>query len=294
MRPSVHPSLLPFTFDSAVYAQGGVGARGLFGDTNTQSTPNPHSPQLKHHPTSSASGSAILQSPSLNPLSFCVAVIYSNTISLSSSSSSYFSLRFSNPPHHPPIIFRALSWLSLPKPSGLIVWSRGIESAGWNEKWGFLSASIFILFSFSLSFVSARFLPFYFSHLSFTLSIMPPPHTHTNTLCWLFHSCFFTFCGLPRTCQSHPHFSSGFHSFLPSVLCWVDWQLQLHWNMWRELRESRFEKKCSKAFDYLLNNYKVQTGYQPVCPFIPSISGKGVKLCVPLKLSKKNKLKYTL
>ncbi|CAB1429431.1 unnamed protein product [Pleuronectes platessa] len=36
MRPSVHPSPPPFTFDSAVLAQGGVGARGLFGKTTTK------------------------------------------------------------------------------------------------------------------------------------------------------------------------------------------------------------------------------------------------------------------
>lgn len=78
---------------------------------NARSTPNPHialSTQKKITPLPLP---VVLQSPSLNPLSFCVAVIYSNTISLSSSSSScsYSSLRFSNPPHHPPIIFRALS-----------------------------------------------------------------------------------------------------------------------------------------------------------------------------------------
>lgn len=83
------------------------------------------------------------------------------------------------PPHHPPIIFQALSWLSLPKPSGLIVWSWGIESAGWNEKWGSRSASLFILFSFPLSFIFPRS-PFFFSHLSFTLHL-PPSHTNPQS-----------------------------------------------------------------------------------------------------------------
>lgn len=221
MRPSVHPSPLPFTFDSAVDAQGGFGARGLFGDTKQRPIhSNPaHRLQQKNHPASSACGSALLQSLSLIPLSFCVAVIYSNTISPSSSSSFYSSLRFSNPPHHPPIIFRALSWLSLPKPSGLIVWSRGIESAGWNEKWGFLSATTFILFSFSLSFVSPLspiFFPFQ--------TLFPTPHqvftSHIHSLlCWLFHSSFFTSSGLPQPANLTPFlFSFPFISALRPLL----------------------------------------------------------------------------
>lgn len=106
------------------------------------------------------------------------------------------------PPHHPPIIFQALSWLSLPKPSGLIVWSWGIESAGWNEKWGSRSASLFILFSFPLSFISLA-PPFSFpTSLSHSISLLLT-QTH-KALCRLFHSCFVTFCGLPHTCQSHP------------------------------------------------------------------------------------------
>lgn len=72
---------------------------------NAQSTPNPHialSRGEKNHPTSSSA--VVLPSPSLNSLSFCVAVIYSDAIS-PSSSFSCSSLGFSNPPHHPPIIF---------------------------------------------------------------------------------------------------------------------------------------------------------------------------------------------
>ena len=182
MQPSVHPSPLPFTFNSAVYAQRSFGARGLFGDTKQcpfHFSPVP-CPRQNDHPTSSAGGaalSAISISESIVPL--CCCYLRQCHFSFLLSSSSFYSIpRFSNPPHHPPFIFRALSWLSLPKPSGLIVWSRGIKSASWNEICGFLSATIFQCFH-SL------------------LCLLSPPTSHTHP-CWLFHSCFLTFCGLPQ------------------------------------------------------------------------------------------------
>lgn len=94
------------------------------------------------------------------------------------SSSSFYSFpRFSNPPHHPPFIFRALSWLSLPKPSGLIVWSRGIKSAGWNEICGFLSATIFQCFLslLCLLFFPITYTPMLAVSLMFSHLLWPSP-----------------------------------------------------------------------------------------------------------------------
>lgn len=140
-----------------------------------------------------------------------------------SSSLLFIAISHWDAPHHPAIISRALSWLSLPKPSGLIVWSRGMELASWNEKWGFLSASIFILFSFSRSFVSRRPPPFPFFP---PLSITPQTRTHTSWLA-LFARVSSPLVALLMLCQSHPT-PRLISELPPPVLRCVDWQLNWH------------------------------------------------------------------
>lgn len=231
MRPSVRPSPLPFTFDSAVYAQGGVGARGLFGDTQQRPIhSNPaHRLQQKNHPTSSACGSALLQSLSLNPLSFCVAVIYSNAISLSSSSSLYSSLRFSNPPHHPPIIFPSPKLTEPPKAirSDCLISRHRVRRPKWKMR---IPLSHYFYSVFILSFIRLSSVSHFFSFptsLSHSPSGLPLTYTSSSLLAislMLLHL-LWPFPGLPIS----PHSSSRFHSFLPSVLCWVWLAAALAW-----------------------------------------------------------------
>lgn len=90
----------------------GEGFFSLVTVNNTRSTPAPaYRLQQKITPLPAPAVRLFLQSLSPNPLSFCVAVIYSNSISRSSSSSSFLA-EILYPPtttHHPPIIFQALS-----------------------------------------------------------------------------------------------------------------------------------------------------------------------------------------
>lgn len=220
MRPSVHPSPLPFTFDSAVYAQGGVGARGLFGDTKQRPIhSNPaHRLQQKNHPTSSACGSALLQSLSLNPLSFCVAVIYSNAISLSSSSSLYSSLRFSNPPHHPPIIFPSPKLTEPPKAirSDCLISRHRVRRLKWKMR---IPLSHYFYSVFILSFIRLSSVSHFFPHLSFTLSIRPPPHIHILLSVGYFTHASSPFVAFPGPANLTPFlFSFPFISALRPLL----------------------------------------------------------------------------